>query len=92
MKLNLEIIKSFNLPIKKYKPDYDDMGYIITLPNGIELSTLFVCNGEPCESNMLEGFDGWICIDTKEELEELISSSLDEVIEKIEKENPEFDI
>ncbi len=89
-KLTLEIIESFKLPKKQYKPDYDDMGYEFTLPNGIVLSCLFVCNGSPCKSDSLEGLDGWIYIETKEELLQLYELSYGEVINIIVEENDEF--
>jgi len=92
MKLSLEIIEKYNLPKTITKPDWDDVSNNYTLPNGIELSTLTVCNNEPCKSDCLEGLDGWIYITTEEELQELISLTSEKVLEKIADENEDFDI
>jgi len=92
MKLNLKIIEKYNLPKTITKPDWDDVQNNYTLPNGIELSSLTVCCNEPCESNCLEGLDGWIYIETEEELIELIKLSAEEVLNKIKSENEDFDI
>lgn len=92
MKLNFKIIEKYGFPKTVSKPDWDDVSNNYTLPNGIELSTLVVCNNEPCEANSLEGFDGFIYIQTKEELDELINMSFEEVLEKIASENEDFDI
>ncbi len=89
-KLTLKIIESFNLPKRSYKPDYDDNGYEFTLPNGIVLEGLFMCNNEPTEMDMLEGLDGWICIETEDELKELISMTYGQVINKIAEEHDDF--
>jgi len=89
--LTQEIIESFDLPSSHYKPDHDDAGKRYALPSGIPLEGLNFCNGEPCEMDMLEGMSGYICISTKEELEELISLGYTEILDKIEKENPEFE-
>jgi len=89
-KLNLKIIESFGLPKAQWTPDYDDRGYTFTLPSGIKLNTFFVCNGEPTESDCLEGFDGWIYITTKEELEKLVKMSYEETLDWIEKNDDQF--
>tara|TARA_R110000772_G_scaffold2410_4_gene8580 strand:+ start:55534 stop:55824 length:291 start_codon:yes stop_codon:yes gene_type:complete len=92
MKLSFEIIESYGFPRTITKPDWDDVQNNYTLPNGIELGTLTVCNNEPCSSDMLEGWDGFICIETKEELDELVKLTWDEVCEKINKERNDFPI
>lgn len=89
-KLSLGLINSYGLGKKAHQPDWDDRGYEYTFPSGIVLSGLFMCNGEPCEVNCLEGLDGYIYIDTEEELRDLINMSLDETFEMIEKDNPDF--
>lgn len=81
-KLTLEIIEKYDLPKQNWRPDYDDAGYLFELPSGIELSTLFMCNGYPTESDSLEGLDGQIYIDSEEELVELIGLTYDETLEK----------
>ena len=82
MKLTLEIIKSYGFKERTYKPDWDDTCLEITLPNSITLSTMTQCNNLPTESDSLEGLDGYIYIETKEELDELISMSYEEVKNK----------
>lgn len=89
-KLTLKIIESYNLKKQSYTPDYDDRGYIFTLPSGIELSCLFMCNGTPCDTDSLEGLCGFIYIQTEEELKEYISYSLSEVFDKVASENENF--
>jgi len=92
MNLTLKIIEKYNLPKVNYKPDYDDAGYKFTLPSGIELSTLFMCNGESTECDSLEGLDGYIYIETEEELVKLISMDYNEILNKIWSESEDFDI
>ena len=47
-RLTLDIIKSYKFEQKTFKPDWDDVQVDYTLPNGITLGTLTVCNNEPC--------------------------------------------
>ena len=89
-KLTLKTIEKYNLPKKSYTPDYDDKGYIFTLPSGIELSCLFMCNGEPCDTDSLEGLDGFIYIQTEEELIDYINLSYEDLINKVASENENF--
>lgn len=92
MELSLKIIESFNLEKKAVKPDWDDAGFEFTLPSGIVLIGFHMLNSEPCETNSLEGVSGYIYIQTKEELEELISLDYDQIFKKIKEENPDCDI
>lgn len=89
-KLTLEIIESYNLKKQIYTPDYDDRGYLFTLPSGIELSCLFMCNNTPCNVDSLEGLDGWIYLQTEEELKEYIDYSYEDILNKIASENKNF--
>jgi len=91
-KLSLKIIRSYDFKERTHKPDWDDTCIEFTLPNGLELDTMTQCNNHPTESDSLEGLDGYIYIETKEELDELISMSYEEVIKKIASENKDFDI
>lgn len=91
-KLSLEIIENFKLPKKVIRPDWDDAGYEFTLPSGIILTGFFVLNNAPCKTDSLEGMDGYIYIQTQEELEELISLNYEQTLNKIKEKNPEFDI
>ena len=92
MKLSLKIIRSYNLPERTYKPDWDDTCIEFTLPNGITLSTMTQCNNRPCKSDSLEGLDGYIYIETKEELDEIVNMSYEELIMKIAFENDDFNL
>lgn len=91
MKLTLKIIEQFGMKKVVNQTDYDDFGYDFKLPNGITLYTMYICSGEPTESDSLEGLDGWIFITTLKELVELYNSTYEEVIEKIALENEKFD-
>jgi len=89
--LTLEIIKSYNFKERTYKPDWDDVAIDFTLPNELELTTLTVCCNEPVKSISMEGLDGYIYINTKEELDELLQKSFNEILTLIKSENPKFD-
>lgn len=91
MELSLEIIRSYGFKERTHKPDWDDTCLEITLPNGITLDTMTQCNNQATESDSLEGMDGWIYINTKEELDELVNMSYEEAINKISSENEDFD-
>lgn len=91
MKLNLEIIRSYGFKETTSKPDWDDIEVTFELPNGLELSTLTVCNNEPTEADCLEGLDGYIWIETKEELDHLIGMTFEEVIEQVAEVEEDFD-
>lgn len=89
-KLNLEIIDSYGMKKESWTPDYDDRGFLYTLPCGIVVSTLFMCNNSPCDSDALEGLDGWIYIETKEDLDKIFKMDIDQVFEMISKNNNKF--
>lgn len=92
MKLSLKIIEGFNLPKKTVRPDWDDAGYEFTLPSGVTLIGFFMINNTPCKTDSLEGMGGFIYIQTKEKLQELIALNYEQTLEKIKKENPKFNI
>lgn len=83
MKLTLEIIESYGFESETTKPDWDDVQVEYTLPNGIRLSALTVCCNQPCNVDSLEGVDGFIYIETKEELDILISKSAEEIFDEL---------
>lgn len=90
--LTLEKIESFNLEKSSYQPDHDDKGYLFTLPkSGIELSCLFMCNGESNECDSLEGLDRWIYIDSVEELELLISMTYEQTLDWVSTQHSDFE-
>ena len=78
-KLTLEIIESYGFEKRVHKPDWDDTALEITLPNGLVLETLTQCNNHYTPSDSLEGCDGYIYIETKEELDDLIKLTEDEL-------------
>lgn len=90
--LNLKIIRTYGFKEKTYNSDWDDVCVDFTLPNGIELTTMIICNKQACESNCLEGLDGYIYIETQEELEELINKSYEEVLHQLKNKHPNFEI
>jgi hypothetical protein len=92
MKLSLEILRSYGFKERTYKPDWDDTCVEFTLPNGIMLNTMTQCNNQPTESDCLEGMDGFIYIDSKEDLDELVNMSYEDALNKIASENKNFDI
>jgi hypothetical protein len=92
MKLNIDIIKNYGFEEKITKPDWDDVSLEIELPNGLCLSTLTVCNNEPTECDSMEGLDGYIYITTKEELDDLISKSFEEICREIKDKDDSFDL
>ena len=92
MELTLDIIESYGFPKKTHKPDWDDVEITYTLPNGIELSTMTMCNLQPCSPNSLEGVDGFIDITTKEELDELLSKTDEAIYREIAASEKDFDL
>ena len=88
-KLTTKIIESYNFEQTTSKPDWDDVQVTYELPNGLELSVLSVCFNEVKEQDSLEGLHGYICINTKEELDELINLSFEEIIARVVLENKE---
>jgi len=90
--LTQEIIESFGMRKKGFKPDYDDAGNRYTLPCGHDVEGFFMLNGDSCNMDSLEGLGGYLYITTKEELE-LIHSFTDEeqLFEYIEKGDEDFD-
>jgi hypothetical protein len=91
MKLSKKIIEGYEFPQTISKPDWDDVQVEYELPNGLRLSTLSVCNNSPTKLDSLEGLDGFIYINTKEELDALLSKSYEQILDDVENENEEFD-
>ena len=91
-KLSLKIIESFNLEKKTIRPDWDDVGYEFILPSGIRLTGFYMLNNSPCKTDCLEGLDGYIYITKKEELEKLISLSLEQILLNVKAKHPDFKI
>lgn len=92
MRLTLEIIRSYGFKETTSKPDWDDVEVTFETPEGFELSCLTVCCNEPTNVDSLEGLDGYIWLETKEDLDSLLSKEYSEVIIEIGNENKEFDI
>ncbi len=92
MKLNLDLLLSYGFESRTFKPDWDDTAIEFTLPNGISLIGLTQCNNSPTECDALEGIDGYIYVETKEELDDLLSKTCEEVFLDIKNKNPKFNI
>ena len=90
--LTLDIIKSYGFEHRTYKPDWDDTCIDFTLPNGLVLTTMTQCNNEPTDSDSLEGMSGYIYIKTKEELDELLNKTYQQILEELDEKNEDFDI
>ena len=90
--LSFEIIESYNFKKRTYKPDWDDTSVEYELPNGLLLTTMTQCFNEPCDSDSLEGLDGFIYIVSKEELDTLINQSFEDVCKTIAEKDANFDI
>ena len=92
MKLNYQIIKEYFPNLKSERFDWDDCGFIVNLPCGIELTGhTLICN-KPVKSKSLEGLDSYIYIETREELYLLMKMSLDEVFNWVKSKDTNFDI
>lgn len=89
--LTLEIIESYKMQTTRYTPDYDDKGYTFLLPSGIEVSGYFVINGKPCVMSMLEGMDGYLIIETKEELDLYYNMDYDSLVDYVDNLDEDFD-
>lgn len=92
MNLSLKKIRKYGFEERLYKPDWDDVAIEFTLPNGLLLTGMTVCSLNPTDCDMLEGLDGWICINTVEELEKLMELSYNDIIKKISSENEDFNM
>ena len=90
--MNLQLIRSFNPQEKVYKPDWDDTAIDFTFSNGLTLTGFTQINNQSTETDCLEGLDGFLYIDSIEQLESLISKSFEQVLEDIKKEDDSFPI
>jgi hypothetical protein len=82
-KLSLKLIESYGFESRTFKPDWDDTSIEFTLPNGICLTGSTQMFNRPCKTDTLSGFEDWIYISTKEELDELVSMTYEEIVNKI---------
>lgn len=80
--LTEEIIMEFGLNNHTFNSDPADMQTDFTLPSGLVLSGHNFLGGSPVEMDELSGCNGEINITTKEQLEELIGMSFEEIEEK----------
>lgn len=90
--LSIKLIDSYGFEKRITKPDWDDVQNEYTLPNGLELTSLVVCCNQPTAGDSLEGLDGYIYINTKEELDDLLSKTYTEILREIESTEPDFEI
>jgi hypothetical protein len=71
-KLTKEIIERYAISKTKERTDHSDFTYNYNFKNGMVLSSLYISEGEPVIQDCLEGYEGYIYIDTESELKELI--------------------
>jgi hypothetical protein len=90
--LSYEFIKTLNLQTVSIRPDWDDAGYEFTLPSGFNVRGYFMLNNRPCEMSILGGLDGWLYIETQEDLQEFLNLDYAKTLDKILKDCPEFPI
>lgn len=90
--LTLDAIRKFSVSERIQKPDWDDTAINFTFPNNIDLTCLTVCGNEIVDDLSLEGVDGFIYIETVEDLELFVSKSCDEVLNGIYETDKRFKI
>ena len=78
-RLNSQIIEKYAKSREREQTDHSDFSYNYTFENGMILSSLYINEGEPVDQDSLEGYEGWIYIDTEEELIELLKFSDDDI-------------
>ena len=91
-KLTLETIRKYSVSERTHKPDWDDTAINFTFPNNIDLTCLTVCCNNIVDDLSLEGVDGFIYIETVEDLELFVSKSCDEVLNGIYDKDKRFKI
>ena len=89
--MTLEEIRKFKMEERTFKPDWDDVCIEFTLPCGVELNCLTVCNNEVVEDLSLEGLDSWIYFDEIEELETIHKLTLEQLFDYLEQLDSDFD-
>ena len=82
MKLTLEFIESLDLDHRLVRTDHSDWTKIYTLPNGLNVECMTVCDGEPCLEPTLYAVQERIEIDTREELEEISNMTLVDIVDQ----------
>lgn len=91
--LTLDIIDSYGFDRRiDDSCGYDDMGYIYTLKNGIELSCLYISGFSPVKSISLEGVGGFIYIQTKEELDYYNSKTAEDICNELAAKHSNFSV
>ena len=90
MKLSLQIIRTYGFKETATTPDWDDRAIEFHTPNDLVLTTFTVIGNQPCDSDSLEGLDGFIYIETKEELDDLLKLSYDEVLDSMAEKHDDF--
>ena len=89
-KLSLEIIRTYGFTEESTTPDWDDRAIEFHTPNNLVLTAFTVIGNEPHNSDSLEGLDGFICIETKEELDDLLKLSYDQVLDTMAEKHDHF--
>ena len=90
--LSLVLIKSYGFPEKITKPDWDDVDLEVTLPNGLQLSCLTACGNEPCKCDTLYRLDGFLEIESKEQLDRLLTMTFEDIVNEVAESNNDFNI
>jgi hypothetical protein len=75
--LTQDIIEKYAKSREQKQTDHSDFSYNYTFENGMILSSLYISEGRPIDIDCLEGYDGYIYIDTEQELKELIRFDID---------------
>lgn len=83
MNLSLTKIRKFKPTEVVSKPDYDDTQIEFTFSNGVSLVGLTQCNNRSCKTDSLEGFGGFLIIETVEELNKILDMTYEEVLDYI---------
>ena len=90
MKLSLQIIRTYEFKETATTPDWDDRAIEFHTPNDLVLTAFTVIGNKPCDSDSLEGLDGFIYIETKEELDDLLKLSYDGVLDSMAEKHDDF--
>jgi hypothetical protein len=89
--LTLKFIRTFNPIETKSNPDLGDTQIDFDFSNGVTLSGFTQINYANKEVDSLEGFDGFLYIETQEKLEKVLSMSFSQVIYYIAESDKDFD-
>lgn len=92
MELSLSKIQEYNFLETVKQVDWDDVETQFELPNGVVLSVLTIIGNRPVKIDTLYGFDESLQITTTEELDEILSMTFEQVLQKVADEDEDFDL